>query len=57
MEISITLMRLDLELVLEDSRRLLQSKKRLVVFWKIWRIEVLFLHPSELVGMDKSYQK
>lgn len=57
MEISITLMRLDLELVLEDSRRLLQSKKRLVLFWKIWRIEILFLRPSELVVMDKSHQK
>ncbi len=56
MEMSITLMRLDLELVVEDRKRLLQRKKRLVLSWKIRRIEILFLHLSMLVGMDQSYQ-
>ena len=53
MEMSITLMRLDLELVVEDRKRLLQREKRLVLSWKIRRIEILFLHLSMLVGMDQ----
>ncbi len=56
MEMSIPLMRLDLKLVIEDRRRLLQKKKKLVLSCKIRRIEILFLHLSLLVGMDQSYQ-
>ena len=55
MEMSITLMRLDLKLVVEDRRRLLQKKKKLVLSWKIRRIKILFLHLSVLVEMDQSY--
>ncbi len=50
MEMSIILMILDLELVVEDRKRLLQREKRLVLSWKIRRIEILFLHLSVFGG-------
>ena len=50
MEMSITLMRLGSEQVVEDNRRLLQKRKKLVLSWKIRRIEILFLHLSGVDG-------
>lgn len=56
MEMSITLMRLGSEQVVEDNRRLSKKRKKLVLSWKTGRIEILFLHLSVLMGMDQSYQ-
>lgn len=53
MKICITLMKLNLELIVQKNKKLSYKKKKLILFWKIQKIEILSFYLLKYIGRDR----